>query len=44
MKKLFEPVVVGGLALRNRLIRSATFEYAFDEASGHIRFQAAAHV
>lgn len=34
MKKLFEPVVVGGLALRNRLIRSATFEYAFDEASG----------
>lgn len=31
MKKLFEPVVVGRLALRNRFIRSATFEYALDE-------------
>ena len=31
MKKLFEPTVVGGLQLRNRFIRSATFEYAFDE-------------
>lgn len=31
MKKLFEPATVGGLSLRNRLIRSATFEHAFDE-------------
>ena len=30
MRTLFEAVVVGGLSLRNRLIRSATFEYAFD--------------
>ena len=30
MKKLFESTVVGGLALRNRFIRSATFEYAYD--------------
>lgn len=30
MKKLFDPVVVGGLSLKNRFIRSATFEYAFD--------------
>jgi len=31
MKKLFESAVVGRLSLRNRFIRSATFEYAFDE-------------
>jgi len=30
MKKLFEPAEVGGLSLKNRFIRSATFEYAFD--------------
>lgn len=30
MKKLFESATVGRLALRNRLIRSATFEYAYD--------------
>lgn len=30
MKKLFEPAMVGGLPLRNRCIRSATFEYAYD--------------
>lgn len=34
MKKLFEPVVVGGVPLRNRLIRSATFEYAFNNDTG----------
>lgn len=34
MKKLFEPVVVGKVPLRNRIIRSATFEYAFDDAAG----------
>ena len=32
MKKLFEPTVVGGLPLKNRFIRSATFEYVFDES------------
>lgn len=31
MKKLFEPALVGGLQLKNRFVRSATFEYAFDE-------------
>lgn len=31
MKSLFEPATVGGLELRNRLVRSATFEYALDE-------------
>ena len=31
MKKLFEPVVIGGLSLRNRVLRSATFESASDE-------------
>lgn len=31
MKSLFEPAKVGGLSLRNRLIRSATFEGVFDE-------------
>jgi len=31
MKSLFEPVVVGGLSLRNRTIRSATFEAAFTD-------------
>lgn len=31
MKSLFEPAVIGGLSLRNRTIRSATFEAAFDE-------------
>lgn len=30
MKKLFESATVGRLALRNRSIRSATFEYAYD--------------
>ncbi len=30
MKKLFEPAVVGKLSLKNRVIRSATFEGAFD--------------
>lgn len=30
MKRLFEPALVGGLPLRNRIIRSATHEYAFD--------------
>ena len=30
MKKLFEPVIVGGLELRNRFVRSATFEYALE--------------
>lgn len=30
MKKLFETATVGSLSLRNRFIRSATFEYAFD--------------
>lgn len=30
MKSLFEPAIVGGLTLRNRTIRSATFEAAFD--------------
>jgi 2,4-dienoyl-CoA reductase-like NADH-dependent reductase (Old Yellow Enzyme family) len=34
MKTLFEPVVVGGLSLRNRCIRSATFEYAYDDEKG----------
>lgn len=33
MKNLFEPVVVGKVPLRNRIIRSATFEYAFDDAA-----------
>lgn len=33
MKKIFEPAIVGGLTLRNRIIRSATFEYAFDNAN-----------
>lgn len=31
MKKLFESATVGALDLRNRLVRSATFEHAFDE-------------
>lgn len=30
MKKMFEPATVGGLSLRNRFIRSATFEYVYD--------------
>ncbi|WP_291447160.1 NADH:flavin oxidoreductase [Desulfovibrio sp.] len=30
MKKLFESATVGGLSLRNRFIRSATFEYVYD--------------
>lgn len=30
MKRLFESALVGGLSLRNRLIRSATFEYVYD--------------
>ena len=30
MKKMFEPATVGGLSLKNRFIRSATFEYAYD--------------
>ncbi|MDR1490083.1 MAG: NADH:flavin oxidoreductase [Desulfovibrio sp.] len=30
MKKMFEPSSVGGLSLRNRFIRSATFEYVYD--------------
>ena len=30
MKKLFESAIVGGLSLRNRFIRSATFEYIYD--------------
>ena len=30
MKKMFEPAIVGGLSLRNRFIRSATFEYVYD--------------
>lgn len=34
MKKLFEPVLVGGVSLRNRFIRSATFEYAFNNDTG----------
>ena len=32
MKELFEPSVVGKLPLRNRFIRSATFEYVFDDS------------
>lgn len=31
MKNLFEPAIVGNLPLKNRLIRSATFEAAFDD-------------
>lgn len=31
MKELFEPATIGKLALANRLIRSATFEYALDK-------------
>lgn len=31
MKKLFDTVNVGKLSLRNRIIRSATFEFAFDD-------------
>ena len=34
MKRLFEPVVVGRVPLRNRFIRSATFEYAYDNDTG----------
>lgn len=34
MKKIFEPALVGGLSLRNRIIRSATYEAAFDEKDG----------
>lgn len=30
MKKMFESASVGGLSLRNRFIRSATFEYVYD--------------
>lgn len=30
MKKMFEPAIVGGLSLRNRFIRSATFEFIYD--------------
>ncbi len=30
MKKMFEPATVGNLSLRNRFIRSATFEYVYD--------------
>ncbi|SBW04852.1 putative NADH:flavin oxidoreductase [uncultured delta proteobacterium] len=31
MKTLFDPVRIGGLALKNRIIRSATHERAYDE-------------
>ena len=31
MKTLFDPATVGKISLRNRLIRSATFEAAFDD-------------
>lgn len=34
MKKMFEQVVVGGVPLRNRVIRSATFEYAYNNETG----------
>lgn len=30
MMKMFEPATVGGLSLKNRFIRSATFEYVYD--------------
>lgn len=39
MKKLFEPVVVGGVSLRNRLIRSATLEYAFNNNTEEFAFR-----
>ena len=31
MKQLFEPALVGGLTLKSRILRSATYEAAFDE-------------
>jgi len=34
MKKLFEPAVVGRLSLKNRFVRSATFEYIYDNEKG----------
>ncbi len=36
MKKIFEPATVGGVDLKNRLLRSATYEPFSAEAGGHL--------
>ncbi len=36
MKKIFEPVTLGGLPLKNRLLRSATYEGLSADPNGHL--------